>query len=308
MSIFDNLEKSRKRPVSILHGTDWWTDCDDIAAMRILCRAHKKGLINLKCVGADAVGRFTADSIDAFIKSEGLDIPIGVDKSYNRDDSKCRYQQFLAQYPHSRTNADCPDAYKLYRKMLWESEEKCQITEVGFPQVIHQLMVSEPDEICPLNGMELVSRKVDKIWMMAGDWRNKVHIEYNVIATEAGYEAMKFILDNSPVPVTCLGFEVGESVITGQNLDEDDILNKAYAYNRCHYGRSSWDPMLALLAVIGDEEKAGYEKICGTAFVDSEGYTIMNECENGLHSYVVKKHQDKFYEDMINEILEGNDL
>ena len=59
------------------------------------------------------------------------------------------------------------------------------------------------------------------------------------------------------------------------------------------------------IAVIGDEEKAGYNKVCGTAFVDEDGCTIMNECENGLHSYVVKKYEDRYYEDMINEIIES---
>lgn len=305
MSILDTLKSESRKRVNILHGTDWWTDCDDVAALRILCRAHNENLINIKCVCADAVGRFTADSIDAFMKNEGVEVPIGVDKSYSADDSRCRYQKRMTELPHTRTNADCPDGYKLYRKMLWESEEKCQITEIGFPQIIHQLMISEPDEICPLDGMELVRSKVEKIWMMAGDWRNKVHKEYNVVATQAGFEAMKYILDKSPVPVECLGFEVGESVITGQHLKDGDIVKEAFRDHGSVNGRCSWDPMLVLLAIIGDEEKAGYKKVSGTAFVDDEGYTIMNECEKGLHSYVVKIHEDKFYEDMINEILEG---
>lgn len=305
MNIFDLLKKDRKTPVNILHGTDWWTDCDDVAALRILCRAHNENLINLKCVCADAVGRYTADSIDAFTKKEGVDVSIGVDKSFVGDDSNCKYQKGLAQYPHTKTNDECPDAYKLYRKILWESEEKCQITEVGFPQIIHQLMVSPPDEICPLDGMELVRRKVDKIWMMAGDWRNKVHKEYNVVDTKAGFEAMKFILEKSPVPVECLGFEVGESVIVGQYLKDGDIVKEAFRDHGSVNGRSSWDPMLVLLAIIGDEETAGYKKVSGKAYVDDEGYTIMNECENGLHSYVVKIHEDKFYEDMINEIIKS---
>ena len=306
MNILDELKQSGKKPVNILHGPDWWTDCDDVVAMRILCRAHEKGLINLKCVCADAVGRYTAASIDGFIKSEGIDgIPVGVDKSFSGDDSRCRYQKRLSELPHTLDNDTCPDSCKLYRKMLWESEEKCHITEVGFPQIIHQLMVSEPDEICPLDGMELVKQKVEKIWMMAGDFRGRVHREYNVVATKAGFEAMKFILDNSPVPVTCLGFEAGETVITGGKLKVGDTLYNALADNGHAGGRCSWDPMTVLLAVIGDEEKAGYEKVCGTAYVDSEGYTIMNESPDGLHAYVVKKHEDSFYENMIDEIIES---
>lgn len=305
MNIFDSLKAERKKPVNILHGTDWWTDCDDVAALRILCRAHSEGLINLKCVCADAVGRYTAASIDAFMKSEGIVVPVGVDKSFKGDDSRCRYQKGLAELPHTEENKTCPDGYKLYRKMLWESEEKCQITEIGFPQIIHQLMISEPDEICPLSGMELVKDKVEKVWMMAGDWRGRVHREYNVVATEAGFAAMKYILENSPVPVTCLGFEVGETVITGGKLSDGDIVKKAFIANGYGEGRCSWDPMTVLMAVINDEEKAGYKKVSGTAFVDDEGYTLMNESDVGLHAYVVKKYPDEYYADMIDEIIES---
>ncbi len=305
MNILDEIKKERTSPVNIIHGTDWWTDCDDVVALRILCRAHNMGLISLKCVCADAVGRYTAASIDGFIKAEGIEnIPVGIDRSYSGDDSRCRYQKRLAALPHTQENADCPEAYKLYRKMLWESDGKCHITEIGFPQIIHQLMISEPDEICPLNGMELVRRKVEKIWLMAGDWRGKYHKEYNVNATAAGLAATEYIFENSPVPVTSLGFEVGETVITGGFLKEGDNLRNALEDNNHGGGRCSWDPMLILLAIIGDEEKAGYKKVSGTARVE-DGYTLMSENENGLHAYVVKAHEDRFYEDMINEIIES---
>lgn len=303
MSVLDIIKNENKKPINIIHGTDWWTDCDDIVALRILCRAHKKGVIDLKCVCADAVCQHTAASIDAFLRSEGLCLPIGLDKSFKGDESSCKYQEFISQLPHKIKNEDCPDGFKLYRKMLWESEGKCHITEIGFPQIIHQLLISKADELCPLDGMELVKQKVEKIWMMAGDWRNKVHREYNVVDTVAGLEAMKFILNNSPVPITCLGFEVGHDVITGQHLREDDIMHKAFELSHYPNGRSSWDPMLVMLAIIGDAKKAGYKEIFGTAYVDEEGYTIMKEHKGGLHSYVVKLHHNSFYEDMINEII-----
>ncbi len=305
MSIFDTLKNERKKAINILHGTDWWTDCDDVVALRILCRAHKENLINLKCVCANAVGRYTVDSLDGFMTAEGVCVPVGIDSSSERDDSRCRYQKRLSELPHSQTKSTAPEAWKLYRKFLWESEEKCHITEVGFPQIIHQLLVSDPDEICPLDGMELVKEKVEKIWMMAGDWRGKVHQEYNVVATKAGFEAMKFILKNCPVPVTCLGFEVGMSVITGGELSDGDILKNALIDHGSAKGRCSWDPMLVTLAIINDEEKAGYKKVTGTALVDSEGYTIMEENESEKDAFVVKKFDDKFYEKMINEIIES---
>ena len=65
--------------INILHGTDWWTDCDDIAALRVLCRAHKAGRIKLCCVGINAVMEYSAPSVSAFLVNEGVDAPIGVD-------------------------------------------------------------------------------------------------------------------------------------------------------------------------------------------------------------------------------------
>ena len=32
MTVFDTLRKTRTHPVPFLHGTDWWTDCDDVDA------------------------------------------------------------------------------------------------------------------------------------------------------------------------------------------------------------------------------------------------------------------------------------
>ena len=57
-------------------GTDWWTDCDDAVAIRILARAHKNGDICLKGVGINACMEYSVKSLDAFLRSEGIeDIP-----------------------------------------------------------------------------------------------------------------------------------------------------------------------------------------------------------------------------------------
>ena len=39
---------------NILLGTDWWTDCDDAVAVRLLARAHKAGEIKLIGIGINA--------------------------------------------------------------------------------------------------------------------------------------------------------------------------------------------------------------------------------------------------------------
>ena len=305
MNIIELIKSERHEPVNIIHGTDWWTDCDDIVALRLLCRAHKAGIINLMCVCANAVMEYSASSIDAFITSEGLSIPVGLDKSACSSDDKCLYQKVLSQYPHTiQSNDECEQAYRLYRKMLASLNGKADITEVGFPQVIHQLLISPPDDISPLSGMELVKSKVNKIWMMAGKWDEPNGREYNLCHTPASRMAGSYICDNCPVPITFLGFEVGNSVITGANLPDGDILAHGMKAYGCQKGRYSWDPMLTLMAIIGDEERAGYKKITGTATVNPEsGENNFSKASCGRHSYVVKMKPDSYYENMINDLI-----
>ncbi|MBQ9507609.1 MAG: hypothetical protein IJR51_10675 [Clostridia bacterium] len=117
---FDELKENREKPTDLIFGTDWWTDCDDVAALSILLKAHNCGLINLKAIGVSSVMRYTAPSVRAVCDAQGLgDIPIGLDTSAVRRGILCLYQKKLASFCKTGfTNADCPEAYKLYRKAL----------------------------------------------------------------------------------------------------------------------------------------------------------------------------------------------
>ena len=290
--------------VNILHGTDWWTDCDDIAALRVLCRAHKAGKINLCCVGIDSVMEYSAPSVSAFCENEGVSVPIGVDFTAVRDGANCKYQRVLAAHPHSvKSNEDCMPAWLLYRKTLAELPGKAQITEVGFPQIIMQLMQSSPDEYSPLTGLELLREKVERIWLMAGKWDEPRGREYNLTAYPACCEAGHYICENSPVPLVFLGFEVGLNVITGAGLPEGDLLREAFTAHGSADGRHSWDPMLVTAAVAQDFSAAGYTAVYGTAHVDpATGENSFTPGE-GHHCYLVKTRENSFYENGINTVL-----
>ena len=289
--------------VNILHGTDWWTDCDDIAALRVLCRAHKAGEINLCCVGIDSVMEYSAASVSAFCENEGVTVPIGVDRSAMRDGKNCKYQKGLACYPHTvSSNCECEDAWRLYRRTLASLPGKADITEVGFPQIIMQLMKSPPDELSPLTGLELVKEKVNRIWLMAGKWDETPGREYNLTAYPECCAAGHYICEHSPVPLVFLGFEVGWGVITGGNQPEGDLLKEAFIAHGSPNGRHSWDPMLVTAAVTQDLEKAGYTAVYGTARVDENtGENDFTPGEGRNHCYLVKTRPNAFYADRINE-------
>lgn len=292
---------------NLILGTDWWTDCDDCVAMRLLLRAHNAGQIRLLGVAVNACMEYSVTSVDGFMQLEGVTgIPIGIDATATDYGRNPPYQKRLAESAVDyRCNDDAEDALRLYRRLLAETQEPVEVLEIGFHQVTGALLESEGDDISPLSGMELVKQKVKKFWVMAGKWDVDGGKEYNFCNTRRTSNGAAIFCEKCPVPVTFLGFEVGHHVITGDKLAEDDFLHLALKDHGSENGRHSWDPMLAMLALIGDEEKAGYRVVRGKASLDAQtGENHFEEMADGLHAYVVKNEPNSFYEDMINSAIQ----
>ena len=292
-------------------GTDWWTDCDDVVALRLLARAHKAKKINLLGIIINACMEYSVTSLEGFLNTEEVDVlPIAIDLNATDFGGNPPYQKRLSQFAKKyHSNADAKDAVKLYRAILEKAKIPVELIEIGYPQVLAALLLSKADEISNLSGVELVKNKVSKIWMMAGKWHKNPDTENNFARNERSRVAANIFCDICPVPVTFLGWEVGASVITGGNLDKNDPLYLALCDHGSSNGRSSWDPMLCLLALIGDEEKAGYSVIRGKGSVDAatgQNYFVSNP--NGLHSYVVKEKEDIYYADAINNSIKTSGI
>ena len=305
MTLFDKLAADRPTPVNLIHGTDWWTDCDDIAALRLLLNAHRAGAIRLLGIGVNSVMEYSAPSVSAFCEYSGVTVPIGVDKSAARDGKGCRYQRLLAGYPHSvNSNDDCPDAWRLYRRLLAELDGKADIIDVGFPQIIMQLLQSGPDGLSPLTGTELVREKVNRVWLMAGKWDEPGGKEYNLSAYPVCSVAGDYLCRHCPVPITFVGFEVGTDVITGGSVPEEDPLKQAFVAQGSGNGRCSWDPLTVLTAIIQDEKAAGYDVVQGYAWVDPvTGKNDFAPDPDGPHRYVKEIHPGEWYAERINGLL-----
>lgn len=297
----------------IILGTDWWTDCDDVAALRICAKAHKAGLWQLSGVCIDACMEMSAASVNAFLTADGLpDIPIGIDHRAVDFLGEPVYQYKLAEkFPHRvNKNTDCPDALELYKRLLSESGEKeTDIIEIGFPHVLASLL-KDP------TGYELVRTRVRQFFIMGGCFADGgMGREHNFSLTEKASRGAAYFCANAPCPVTFLGFEVGASVISGGNPENDNSLSSdplvcAFDAHGSHNGRSSWDPMTVLLALIDDPEKAGYTCHYGTAAVDpltgdnSFKYNSADSFEeNAMHRYVVKAKPDDEFSRELNSWL-----
>lgn len=287
-------------------GTDWWTDCDDVIALRLLARAHKSGAIRLLGVGINACMDRSVASLDGFLQCEGIaDIPLGIDTEATDFGGKPPYQARLALLSKQHTaNEDAEDLLRFYRRLLAEATQPVELIEIGYMQGIAALLDSPADDLSPMNGTELVKAKVQKIWMMAGKWDVPEGKENNFSRNERTSRGAARICASCPVPITFLGHEIGASVLVGGDLGENDPLYGALTDYGTPQGRCAWDPMLVQMAIIGDEAAAGYDTVCGTASVDAEtGVNRFRRHPDGLHRYVVKTRPDEAYAKEINALI-----
>ncbi len=296
---------SRKR--TVIFDTDWWTDCDDCVALKLLLMSEETELIG---VNINAFMENSPYSVELFLTQYGRgNIPVSVDKNATdfKDAPRESYQEAIIHH-FSDGNFKSSDNYetsvKFYRRLLASQNEKTDIIAVGFQNSIADLLLSEGDEFSPLSGVELCKEKVGKLWAMAGKWNENGGREYNVANGKRSIKAAEIISEKFPCPVTYLGFEVGESVVSGGSEvigDESDVLWVSMNAHGSVKGRSSWDPMTALLAVIGDEEKAGYDKVYGKFTFDEEGRNYFVPDLLSDRCFVVKKYDDAYYSNKINE-------
>ncbi|MBR6411194.1 MAG: hypothetical protein IKS35_07410 [Clostridia bacterium] len=283
-------------------GTDWWTDCDDVVAARILARAHRNGEIEWLGAVLNGCMPLSVPSFDAFVRAEGLDaLPIGLDR-YGTDFAGVpgSYQTLLASLGTGRSNEEAEDGVALYRRLLANSEGKVDIVEIGFLQAAAALLESPPDAISPLGGLALVKEKVARFWVMAGRWDIDRGIEHNFANNARSRSAAAAFCRLCPVPVTFLGFEIGEKVITGTGLSDEDLLKRAMVAHGSPKGRFSWDPMTAVLALAGSPEAAGYREVRGYASVDpADGSNTFRVDPDGPHAYVVMDRDPSYYSELI---------
>ena len=289
----------------ILLGTDWWTDCDDAVAVRLLANAVRRGEAELLGIGINAAMPHSVASLRGFLAHSGLSVPIGLDREATDFGGSPSYQARLAKTlcPQG-SSGEAEDAVRLYRRILANATSPLEMVEIGYLQVAAGLLLSEGDDVSPKSGLELVKEKVSHLWVMAGKWDEDGGLENNFCRNGRSRRAAEVFCRLCPVPVTFLGWEVGNTVLSGMGLPEEDPLCHVLRDHGSPDGRSSWDPMLALLALVGDPEQAGYRTVRGTARVDGEtGANFFTPSEEGRHRFVVKAMPDSYYEKEIAKRL-----
>ena len=306
----DRTMNTASLPRKILFGTDWWTDCDDTAALRLVCRYAKQDIWQPMGVILNAAAPYAAASVKAVLIDEGFgDVPIGIDLTANDYGGRPPYQYAVASAAGTTDirNEDCENGVSLYRRLLTDADDgTVELLEVGYLPVLAGLLTSEPDEASVLSGIELVRAKVSHIWCMGGNWeRDGIGQENNFCRNRRASEAAHTVLSLCPIPMTFLGYEIGEDVIAHPPLNSTDLIRIAFDTHGSSHGRCAWDPMLVHLAAFADPTAAGYTTVNGIAAVNREnGENHFFVTTDGQHRYVKKKHEPVWYTSQIDKMLQ----
>ena len=272
-------------PVKVILDTDMGSDCDDVGALAMLNEYANRGQVEILGViyssGTVPYGTGIIDAINRYYGND--DIPVGANYDASVGDS---IDKMLAEKLSKDTaaygnryilNTDAPEQTRLNRSILSKADENSIIyITIGHTKGLFDLLVSDPDSISELTGMELVGKKVKK-WVALG--------ALNALNSEGYYakdwnfffngtaEYTKFLVDNFPKPAYFI--DAGSEIMTGKSLintPSGNIVRTTYRdwlwnveKKTLNDQRPSWDLMAVYFAVESPEK---YFKIYDNGYLE----------------------------------------
>ncbi len=295
-----SLKKSELKPQipNIIFDTDLGGDFDDVGAMGMLHALADRGEVNILATISCNPSPLVVPCISVInIYFRRPDIPIGSPKSPTRSQDSRElhfHDSLVVHFPSAYKNSDeAPDAVAVYRKVLSQQpDSSVTILSVGWVTNLMNLLLSEPDSISPLDGKDLVAKKVKSWVAMLGGFPEKEK-EANAVSDTL---ATQYAIDNWPTPIVFSGFEIGLDVKTGLRLIKDGPVDSpvrmAYAVSipkRPNYknGNSSYDQTAVLVAARGFEPYYGFKS--GKFITSDNGSNKWQDDPNGKHKYLVQR-------------------
>ena len=220
---------------------DMNTDVDDVCAVRMATALDDLGVIDLKavcyCTDYSSYGALRGilhhDMKDDVLMGQGTE---------DRHEGS-PYWNELGK--HNDFGGNWEGSVRQYRKVLAEATSPVDIVTTGQVTNLEALLKSEPDDISPLTGKELVMTKVGQLYITGGDypdgWSN------NLALTSAATVATKYVSQNWGLPIIWSPGNLTGKLMCGgylQDLDtyRQDPVSRALDAWGCDWGRAAWDP------------------------------------------------------------------
>lgn len=309
-------------PQKVIFDTDMGNDCDDVLAQLMLFNYAKKGDIELLCIAINKDNpyspRFTRlltewynlEKTPIYAIKDGM---AKKDGAFTRRTIEEKNADGSARFPLKNKDEVFEDSIKGLRKTLAGQPDKSVVyISVGFLSNIVRLMKSQPDEISPLSGKELIAKKIKMFSIMGGGFEpdrfcNRplaIYPEYNI---KVDIPASKYFFENITTPVVLSPFEVGlylrfpfhtvKYELDGGENNPASFACEAYVWG-CFRGmrdtlelnRYMWD-LTSVLYVLEPHYFA--ISTTGDVFVDDKGITHFKPNAKGYIRYLILQELQK---------------
>lgn len=288
--------------------TDWASDVDDAVAIRVADWAVRHGQIKLAAVMLNTTQTASPGSLQSLMANDGV-TGVAIGTSHTSNPSSGPYQTDLRSLGISNGyitgNESYADSVAIYRRVLAGAAAPVDMVSIGSLNNLADLLQSPADATSPLTGLQLVTAKVHRLWVMGGQYPNGT--EFNFSNNALAIASAVYVTTNWPTPIVYSGFEMGNTVLTGASVagrQPGDLLAQALV----DYGsttRSSWDPMNTLVAIGQDPDSSGYTSVWGSNAVNATtGANTFTPSAVGRDRYLVKQASDATFQSRINTIID----
>ncbi len=306
-------------PLVILD-TDMRADCDDAGALAALHALADKGECEILGVMASTSGPHVVGTINAINTFYGRpELPVGLvegEHTTGGDD----YAPVVGdpeRFFSTMSNEAAPDSATLYRRLLNDApDNSVKIVVIGGQPCLYQFLQTEANhegDGIEKTGFELAEQKVQELVLMAGNFANPEHGEWNITLHIPGAQ---LVAEEWPTPIVYSGYEIGRVIQTGARYAEYDpeehpvaMAYKLYrgAGTRGTIGdRSSWDQAAVYYTVLGLEHEG--EAIWSLSEpmdirFDDEGRTRFEENPEANRRYKIQEMPIEETADLIEELM-----
>jgi hypothetical protein len=242
-------------PVPVLFDTDMDSDCDDAGALAMLHAMADAGEVKILVTVVSARHRWSAPCVEAINRYYGRpDLPIGVPRGRDTGSKiSSKYAKTIAEeFPGNiKSYDDAPAATEVYRKFLAKlPDQSAVLVTVGDVTNVRDLLETGADAHSPLDGKELVRKKVRR-WVCMGG-RYPEHLDPKVYGNfKTDPQATTAAVRDWPGTIHFCG--LGEEIQTGKGLRETPATNPVRRVYELYLGktptRPSWDQTALLFAV-----------------------------------------------------------
>ena len=308
----------------IIFDTDIGWDCDDAGALALLHRLCDMGEADLLATVHCYVTPYVAGCLDAINTYCGRPVPVGLNYTLPRNNpdtyARALCETFPNRYPASVIGTpDGPeDSLALMRRLLAEAEDHSVIiVTVGDQANLARLVTSEADEYSPLNGVDLITRKVARTVVMGGRfYEGWPMVIYSDNVNNIGPVTTEWnIYDHIPAAQTVASLwpgelvysstEIGTYIVTMKGWSGDTMPNDpvavSYGIHNGGVGRSSWDHT-AVLEAVRPNTYWNYRPY-GRVSVDDKGITSHTIDGTGKQTFLLPRVDYTAVADVIDDIM-----